>query len=44
MARRGTERVICGGSTVFCWMVESPAVLALTGERNVEKTPLMYTL
>ena len=32
MARRDTEGATCGGSTVFCWMSESPAVLALTWE------------
>ena len=32
MARWGKT---CSGSTVFCWMSEIPAVLALTGKRNV---------
>ena len=35
IARWGTERATCNGSTVFCWMSKSPAFLALMLGRNI---------
>ena len=36
IARWGTERAMCSGSTVFWWMSKSPAVLTLMWGRNVK--------